>query len=43
MVRVLGGLIGGIVTCITVFRGIAILAIDVAGGTIILNGRMGPG
>lgn len=43
MVRVLGGLIGRIVTCITVFRGIAVLAIDVAGGTIILNGRMGAG
>jgi hypothetical protein len=42
MVRVLGSLVGGIVTGITVLGRITKLAIDVTGGTIILNGRMGP-
>ena len=40
MVRIFGSLIGGVVTGITVLRGIAVLAIDVTGGTIIFNGRM---
>ena len=43
MVRIFRGLIGCVVTGITIFGGIAKLAVEVTGGTIILNVCMSAG
>jgi hypothetical protein len=40
VVRIFRSLIGGIVTAITIFRGIAKLAVEVTGGAIACDGRV---